>query len=228
MSVFELAIAWLAPPDCIGCAEEGSVLCELCSGSELLPYGERCFLCGSASALARTCSGCRKSSPRHVWTVTDYAGIGQELLQAYKFGHARHGAGIIASHMTEVLREFNSDLDIEKANYVIVPVPTASSRIRERGFDHALLLAKVVSRQTGLKLRLALGRLGQTRQVGARRTARLAQQADQYFVRRGVKGRNVLLIDDVVTTGATLRAATKTLRRAGAKRVDALVFAKRL
>jgi predicted amidophosphoribosyltransferase len=102
--------------------------------------------------------------------------------------------------------------------------------VRERGFDHARLLAKQIANGLNAEYSPALTRLGQSQQVGAKRFQRLNQQAGNYRVRQPliVRGRNVLLVDDVVTTGATLKAATKALRQAGAAHVDALIFAKAL
>jgi len=115
-------------------------------------------------------------------------------------------------------------------NYLIVPVPTATGRVRERGFDHAALLARQVAKDLGLPVSRPLGRLGQSRQVGAKRPQRQIQMADKIWVknRGAVAGQQILLIDDVVTTGATLKEASKVLRQVGATRVDALIFAKRL
>lgn len=115
-------------------------------------------------------------------------------------------------------------------DYLVVPVPTATARIRERGFDHTDLLAKRVAMISGLREIKALRRLDQTRQLGSKREDRLTQLTGSFAVKNplGIHGRKILLIDDVITTGGTLIAAAKALRAAGAKSVDALVFAKRL
>ena len=132
--------------------------------------------------------------------------------------------------MAETLLGFVDKEVFVRAEYLVIPIPTATSRTRNRSFDHSGLLARKVASKLNLKYFPALGRVGQSRQVGAKRTVRLTQAEDKYYVRfpSMVKGSRILLIDDVVTTGATLRAATKALRSAGARRVDALVFAKRL
>jgi ComF family protein len=165
-----------------------------------------------------------------VWITTNYAGAARDLIKVYKFGHQRAAARSLSQLMVETLHDFNNLAELAKLNYLIVPVPTATSRIRQRGFDHSALLAMTLARRMETKSTNVLGRLGQTRQLGAKRTDRLSQSEGNYFVRlpQITKGRNVLLTDDVVTTGATLKAITKVLRAAGAKRVDALVFAKRL
>ncbi|OVE79370.1 hypothetical protein BVY00_00540 [bacterium G20] len=165
-----------------------------------------------------------------MWITTNYDGVVKDLVKVYKFGHQRAAARAISDLMLGTLMDFNDPRDIAKLNYLVVSVPTATTRVRQRSFDHSSLLAKTLARKLNLTETSALGRLGQTRQLGAKRPDRLAQPEGNYFVRvpEAVKGRNVLVVDDVVTTGATLRAATRALRQAGAKRVDALVFAKRL
>lgn len=231
MSVFEKAIGLIAPPDCLGCGIEGKSLCASCSAVEILPYGERCFGCGAISTRCRTCQRCRRGgAPRYVWVATDYADLAKEILQVYKFSHHRSCANQLAELMHDILLTYNSDSDLDKTDYLVVGVPTATTRVRERGFDHAKLLAQRLASLQGLDHSPALVRLGQSRQLGAKRQTRLSQKDHSYYVRdtQAVAGRNILLIDDVVTTGATLKIAAKALRAAGAKRIDGLVFAKRI
>jgi len=231
MSILETAIGWVAPPQCVACGREGSALCLACSTSEIVPYGQHCWLCNRVSAGGRTCPKCRAGgSPRFVWITTNYDAVAQDLVKIYKFGHQRVAANSLSQLMVGTLFDFNDSATIAKLNYLIVPVPTATSRIRQRGFDHSALLARTIAQQLDAECVNSLARLGQTRQLGAKRPDRLKQPEGNYFVRlpRSVKDRNILLIDDVVTTGATLKEVTKILRKAGAKRVDALVFAKRL
>jgi len=231
MGVLETFIGWLAPSVCLVCGQEGASLCTPCSALNIVPFGERCFNCAALSARARTCSSCRSlGSPRFVWVTTDYKDLAKEVVHVYKFGHQRIAAASIADLMAETLLSFNSDEDIAKANYTVIAVPTATSRVRQRGFDHSALLARTIARKLGLPYANIMKRLGQDRQVGRTRAERFRQVDGKYIVASPEKitGRNILLIDDVVTTGATLTAAAKALRAAGAKRVDALVFAKRL
>jgi len=227
MSILELAIGWLAPAECIGCGAEGSALCDVCSLAEVVPYGERCFICNKFSPDWVTCDTCRRGgSPRRVWITTDYEGAAKQLVRLLKFRHLRTAAKPLAYLMSATLSEGGS---VEE-DYLVIAVPTATSRVRQRSFDHTSLLSKEIASLKGLEHSKELKRLGQSRQVGAKRSDRLAQAHDNYYVSRPerIKGRNILLIDDVITTGATLRAATRALKRAGAKQVDALVFAKRL
>ena len=113
---------------------------------------------------------------------------------------------------------------------MIISVPTATGRVRQRGFGHSELLARNISRQLRMEQSNALRRLGQSRQLGSGRQVRMTQLADSFAVKNPsrIAGRDILLIDDVLTTGGTLISAAKALKVAGAKQVNALVFAKRL
>jgi predicted amidophosphoribosyltransferase len=176
MSILEVAIGWLAPPVCVSCSTEGSNICLGCAESNIIPFGERCFNCSGLSSCSRTCEKCNsRGFPRHVWVSTDYGGLAKELVQVYKFGHQRVAAKPIAGIMAETFLAFNSDEEILKADYLVVPVPTASSRIRQRGFDHSVVLACAVAEKLNLQNSRALKRMGQGRQVGRSRKSALSR-----------------------------------------------------
>jgi ComF family protein len=113
-----------------------------------------------------------------------------------------------------------------------VPVPLHRTRLWRRRFNQAAALARTVSRETGLPLvTTALTRIRRTRQqVGLTRAQRADNLQSAFQVSaaaRGlVEGRRVLLVDDVLTTGATVNAASRALLRAGASAVDVLTFAR--
>lgn len=111
---------------------------------------------------------------------------------------------------------------------VIVPVPSSSQRFRQRGYNPAALLSKEIARRLQAPRAEALGRLGQSRQVGAARRQRVSQLAGAYYVRRpqDVTSKHILLIDDVMTTGSTLHECAGVLHRSGAKTITAAVVAK--
>ncbi|HEX5447645.1 MAG TPA: ComF family protein [Candidatus Saccharimonadales bacterium] len=230
MSIFETIIGLLAPPQCIVCGIEGLTLCETCALGAT-PFGELCWRCNRLSPNCRTCDKCRlPGSPIHVWITGNYEGVLRELLSVYKFGHQRSAGGPIARQMVNTLMSFNSEVDIFQRDYLVVAVPTATSRARQRGFGHAELLARQIARKLRLDHSNELRRLGQARQVGSARQERLSQLKDVFAIKNysAINGRNILLIDDVLTTGGTLTSATTALRQAGARRVDALLLAKKL
>ncbi len=227
MSVLETFVGWIAPPDCLVCGQESLVLCLGCSASVIMPFGERCWRCNKLSLNAKTCDNCHHvGGPSYVWITTNYEAVAQQLVRRYKFGHLRAAAEPIARLMVKTFHSYG----LPRVNYLVVPVPTATSRIRQRGFGHSELLAKNLASKLKLEYSNNLRRLGQSRQLGAKREDRLVQLAHSFATKNAnqIIGRKILLVDDVLTTGGTIIAATKALKMAGASRVDAVLFAKRL
>jgi predicted amidophosphoribosyltransferase len=108
----------------------------------------------------------------------------------------------------------------------IVPVPTAPLRVAMRGFDPAAEIAQALALKADLSVSACLVRRGGGRQVGKRRAQRIGHPP--LIQARGKVPGSVLLIDDVLTTGATLSACARALRQSGAIRVAAITFTRRL
>jgi len=215
--LLQTLLAKLAPYECLGCAAEGRLLCLNCAAS-LSRLPERCYRCRRLSVGNKTCASCRsKSNLYAVRAATNYSGLAKELVWRLKFS----GAQLAAQEMAALMRLPSNE------PIVLVPIPTATSRRRRRGYDQAYLLAKAVARQYHLSYGTYLRRSGQQHQVGASRQQRITQLQTAYrcIAPQRIAGAHVLLVDDVLTTGATLEATAKVLKQAGAKRVSALVFA---
>jgi len=108
----------------------------------------------------------------------------------------------------------------------IVPVPTARLRSFTRGFDPAAEIAAALAARSNLSISTCLTRRGGGRQVGKRRADRIGHPP--LIELRGQAPRSVLLIDDVLTTGATLSACARAFRQAGSVRIAAITFTRRL
>lgn len=213
-------ISIFAPHECLGCMRQGSLLCSDCAG-ELPVAAERCYRCRALSVGGRTCATCRRSSGLYsVRAATNYEGLAKQLIGRMKFSGAIAARRPLARLIVPLLP---SGEDI-----LLMHVPTASSRIRQRGYDHAGLLARELARQSSLPCAAYLRRTGQQRQTGASRKQRLEQLQHVFWVTRPemIRGRRVVLVDDVLTTGASLEAAARALKTAGAKRVSAVVCAR--
>lgn len=127
----------------------------------------------------------------------------------------------------DIARCMSSILPLLPKDTIVCHVPTAHKRIRERGYDQARLIAKSLAKQKGLSYQKLCSRLSASRQLGASRDQRFMQAKKAFALHRGVRleGAFVLIVDDVTTSGATLEAIARLFKDAGAKQIDAVVFA---
>lgn len=223
MPLLDALLSVIAPHNCLICEAEGKLICGWCLPDVFPELPSRCFRCKRITTNFAVCDRCKKQTRMgHVWIRTDYGGHSKALLHRYKYERAQAAVQVIAGTMDEVLPYL-------PLATMVIPVPTATSRVRARGYDHAALLARAIARKRGLMSARAVTHLLQTRQVGANRQKRLAQLKDTFAVTKPklVKGRDILIVDDVVTTGSTLEAMTLALKQAGARSVNAVAFAQK-
>jgi ComF family protein len=221
MQLLERIVRVFAPHTCVGCgAEQDLLLCEGCRQS-LAPVPSRCYRCKAVTAAYAVCRECRpRTALRQVVVYAHHTGLAKELVHRMKYERAVSGIAEAAELLAERLPDLPDDV-------VFVHVPTATSRVRTRGYDHAALLARQLGRLHGAPVRTLLARVGQAHQVGASRAERLRQLQGAFRAVRleTIVGRHIVLVDDVLTTGATLEIAARVLKKAGAAKVDAVVFA---
>jgi predicted amidophosphoribosyltransferase len=153
------------------------------------------------------------------WSSAPHEGTARDLVTALKFRRLLPVADLMADRI-QWLAPANM------LSGAIVPVPTASLRTMKRGFDPAAELAMALADRLDAPFHACLLRKGAGRQLGKRRAERVGHPP--HIHTRGEVPRSVLLIDDVLTTGATLSACAQALRGAGAVRVVAITFARRL
>lgn len=220
MNLLERLISFIAPHNCIVCDLEGTLLCHSCMYAELPDTPGRCYRCHKLSPRQAVCKDCRKSvSLRHVWVSTDYDEIPKRLIHKFKFERAAAASQSIAVKIDHTLPDL-------PPYTIICHIPTARQRIRRRGYDQAEEIAKALAKIRGYRHKALLYRTGKSRQVGSGRKDRLKQLEGAFKLKTfDLKGANVLLIDDITTTGATLEAAAKVLKKSETKTIDAAVFA---
>jgi ComF family protein len=190
-----------------------------------------CWSCGAPAARAvALCRACRRElrflAPAPVllcglecWAPLAYETPARELVKALKF----HGAARVAGEMAALIV---ANAPGELLAGALVPVPLHPARRRVRPFNQAALIGAAVSERTRLPVSDCLRRFGpDRRQVGRGRAARLQASAGSIET-TGRSPPDVLLVDDVVTTGGTLVACAAAMRRAGAERVRAIAFAR--
>jgi competence protein ComFC len=148
-----------------------------------------------------------------------YRGSLERVLHAFKFERHDFLDAALAGLIESVIRDREFD--------AIAAVPMHRSKLRIRGYNQAELLARALGRQIGVRCEdLLTKKEERASQSSLARTERAANVRNVFSASDSVRDRAVLLVDDVCTTGETLRACAKTLRKAGAKRVCAVVVAK--
>ncbi len=221
MRIIEHFFRVLAPANCLSCGDEGKIICAWCLESALPETIPRCYKCNALSRDSATCASCRRKSPiRHLWLRTEFTEISRQLIHVMKFKYSIEAAELVAAELMHTIPALPPET-------IVTYVPTATSHARQRGFDHAQVIVRELARRSGYKYLPILHRTGQQRQVGSSRQRRLQQMEKVFRPRQAalIRGAKVLLVDDVLTTGATIEAAAKVLKAAGAKSVDVAIFA---
>ncbi len=223
----------LLPPCCPLCRSltaDGGALCAACWSTIRFierPYCERLgtpfpFDLGEGTLSA----GAIADPPAYdrARAVARFEGAGRDLVHMLKYDDHVELARLMAPMMVRAGR------DLLAGRPLLLPVPLHPTRLWRRRFNQSALLAREIARLSALPCDTGLLRRTRRtpRQVGLDRKGRADNVRGAFALAKPerLRGRDVLLVDDVLTTGATVEAATRTLRRAGAARVDVLVFAR--
>ncbi len=225
------------PPRCLACPNETSTamgLCGNCWGKTHFFSGPVCDLCGiSVQTAGRMderiiCDGCDRKPP--AWdngrSAVEYDGVGRQIALAFKHSDRVDMAAPLARWMT------GAGADILHSDMLVVPVPLHWSRLLSRRYNQSAILAKHVAKRIGAdQALLALKRKHATPALNGmswgerHQVLSSAITIDQTNVSK-ITDRHVLLIDDVMTSGATLSACTEICRSGGATRVSVLTLAR--
>jgi predicted amidophosphoribosyltransferase len=207
MGLLEVAASLVVPPLCAACGRgcrADAVLCTRCSRS----------LAAATPLLAGGPQGVDRA-----WSSASHDGVARALVGALKFRRLLPVAELMADRMHWLA-------PAHLLGGAVVAVPAAVPRLRRRGFDPAGELAAALAARLGVEPTACLARRGSGHQVGRRRAERIGHPPRIEAV--AAAPRSVLLVDDVLTTGATLTACAAALRGAGAVRVVALTFTRRV
>ena len=200
--MFKAILNLLFPQKCLGCRLENEILCDECVAR--IDRADLPLLRGVFAASNYSDPVLRKT----IW-----------LLKYKKVKNA-------ALPLARLLRQRVWD-KIKKENALVVPVPLSKKRLRQRGFNQSELIARHLS--DNVRIDILYKTIHTKSQVSIKnKEKRLANLAGSFAVKNleAIRGRNVILIDDVCTTGATIKEAMKTLRKAGVKKIIAAVVAR--
>lgn len=223
---FQSQVARLLPQDCFLCAAPAGdgLLCPACSASLPRMPAALCPQCALPTPDSSVCGSCLKKAPHFDATraVFRYEFPLDRLIQSLKYSHRLACAGFLGRMLAQTDLPFRPDL--------VVPVPLSAARLAERGFNQALEIARPLLRTHDVPVEL--DHIRRSRDTSPQAALPWKQRANN--VRHAFEcaidlvGRSVLVVDDVMTTGATLDELARTLKAHGATRVGNLVVARAL
>ena len=221
------AVDFLMPMVCVDCGSEGSLMCESCLKNAFKTPSNACMKCGEHTReFLKLCGDCVALPPPldRLVPVYRYDGIARSAVHALKYRGVTTIAPLMAREMWEHPYFRRAKIDC------IVPVPMHEDRLRERGYNQAAMLAWNVADHLDIRyIEDALAKIRPTRsQVELSRQERAVSLRNAFGASYDFADAHILLIDDVCTTGNTLMNCAATLKRAGARRVSAMVFAKEM
>lgn len=206
------------PKECLLCGRDGAWVCRECIKG-LRPAEERCPECSRGSKGGRVHKACRKKA------------VIVRLISGYSYKD-RRVAKIVQEIKYNLVRQAVKDMvdnweaDVDK-RWIMVPIPLHRRRENVRGFNQAEEIAKRLQAKYGLRMVKALVRVKNTRKLAdiGRREKRAEEIRGAFRVVKGVEGERVVLVDDVYTSGATMKEAARELLKAGVKEVAAMTLA---
>ncbi|MDP1681155.1 MAG: ComF family protein [Burkholderiales bacterium] len=209
--------------DCLLCAAASGaqMLCPACHAS--LPHiTHACPRCAAPSA-SQVCGECLKHPPAFDRTraALEYAFPTDKLIQALKYG----GQLALAKLFGELLAEALAD---QARPEIILPMPLHPARLKMRGFNQALEIAKVIAKRLDIPLAPGLAQrvVDTTPQASLPIDTRHKNVKGAFACDQDLHGQHIVVVDDVMTSGATLHELSKSLKRAGAAQVDVWVVAR--
>jgi competence protein ComFC len=216
----------LFPPVCGGCGKVGYRWCDECQKRVQVLSGTLCDVCGLPQDEEGVCDACNVDRPLfralRAWAV--FEDPVRKALHRLKYRRDVALGDALNSHMIRFVKGLNWPVDM------IVPIPLGRQRYKERGYNQVGMIAKPMALALDIEFApKALIRCKETHsQVGLSKQERKENVFGAFQVAMGVYGKNILLLDDVSTTGSTLSSSAEALLASGAKDVYALTVARAL
>ncbi len=218
--VLERLLGYISPVECSQCTRPGKSVCDDCWQKLVPQRTPACFWCNSLTPEGKTCVRCARRTHIQGTTIPfRLDGVVKVSVYGLKYDGDREVARLFADKLCSHLPRQAFD--------AVCYVPATGRSQRKRGYNQAKLLAKEIAKITHLPLDSALLRLTHTDQIGLNRAQRLSSVKGNFIARGSYAGKRLLLVDDVVTTGATLNECAYTLKIAGAKSIWAVAVAKK-
>ena len=196
-----------------GAESAGDAVCEACARALPNRPPSACPRCGLPGLDGGCCAACEREKPAYDATLAlyDFVFPVDAMVHALKYRHRLSMASFFGAALAARAQDFGAQADL------ILPMPLHPRRLAERGFNQAVELARPLARARGLPLGLAVVRKMRDipAQAGLDREARLRNPRGVFECDVSLQGQRVIVVDDVMTTGATVTEAVRALRQAG-------------
>ena len=230
-------VHWLTelifPSRCLACSAYGDTLCHTCLAAIPRRTSQECLVCKRPSRNGQACPTCATHSTLDHLLVAGHADhpVLWQAIHTLKYAHAHTLARPLAEYAVRALAHHPATSSVFQTNPLLIPVPLHPQRERERGFNQSALLAQHIADRIGMHHHtdaFERTRATESQTHTHSRWERLHNMQNAFAVRRPelVRGRDIVLVDDVCTTGATLDACASVLKDAGARTVSAVVIAR--
>jgi competence protein ComFC len=221
------SLDWLYPPTCVGCGQKGTRWCTTCADQSTGLTQNICERCGEPQyrRISTLCNDCLSNPTRYQalrsWGI--FQGSHRKAIHQLKYRRDVSLGEILVRPVIPWLFNFKWKIDL------VIPVPLSLARLSERGYNQSSLLARPLALGMGIPYRPAV--LKKTKetpsQVGLRRELRKKNVVEAFQANRElIEGKNILLVDDVATTGATMDECAAALLKSGASEVYGFTLAR--
>ncbi|NLM01360.1 MAG: ComF family protein [Treponema sp.] len=226
----KLTSVFISPFECIGCSEQcyEISLCKKCQNhlEQITPLEKRCKICGKELiSELDICMQCRREDEKiikhldNVFPLYEYQLWKKELLFQWKISENRGLSQFFAKNICAVYEKYFFD-------FALVPVPPRPGKIKKKGWDQILELCEYLENIYNVKIYNILKRINVEQQKKLNKTERLSHIEKSYILKKNVIDipEKIVLLDDIMTTGATLESCAKLLKAKGAKKICALTL----
>lgn len=215
------------PKTCISCGKMGSRICEGCARKVKMPEKQRCMVCRACSEFGETHKHCsKKTFLSGAFYCLEYSGNTKKVIKAFKYGLEKNILQEFFSKNKTVLQkaeDYLSYLSSKNKEIIIEPIPLHKNRLRKRGFNQSLIIARKINEKTNIKISSNTKRILDTKTQASLKTKKQReeniQKSFKIEVRADIKGKTILLVDDVFSSGSTANELSKSLISAGAKKI---------
>ena len=218
----------LFPIECIGCKSDGEWFCDNCFSKIKYNDKQNCPVCKIGNLKGEVCDKCRsKTNLDGIIIACDYGDKTiSSLIKIYKYKFIKDIGESLGRILCNYIKE-HTDI-ITSSDLVIIPVPLHKRRSKWRGFNQAEILSRIIACEFNIQINTSLIKIKHTKpQAMLDREGRLANVVGSYkWIGEKMNAKNVIMVDDVATTGATLGECAKELKANGAKSVWGFVIAK--